>query len=223
MNEFPATIDLNPLGDEPEASVIWLHGLGADGNDFVPIVEQFDLKEDHKIRFIFPHAPARSITVNGGMLMRAWYDIAEINLAFKEDKKGIDESAILISRLIEREESLGIDSKRIVLGGFSQGGALSLYAGLRFPRPLGGIIALSTYMPIANNFAHERHPNNYSTPIFMGHGLFDPIVPLMLGEMCRQQLEGLGYSIEWHSYSMPHTVIPEEIRDIGEFLKKIVL
>lgn len=220
MYEIPATIDLNPVGDAPTASVIWLHGLGADGNDFVPIAEQFNL-HDQKVRFVFPHAPIRPITVNNGMQMRAWYDIAELNLMFREDKHGIEHSTKLLELLIEREEHLGIPSQRIVLAGFSQGGAISLYAGLRFEKRLGGIIALSSYLPLANSFIQEKRTANLSTPIFMAHGVFDPVVPLMMGEMSRQQLEGLGYSVEWHSYSMPHSVVPEEITDIGHFLQKI--
>ncbi len=221
-HEFPATIDVNPEGGEPLASVIWLHGLGANGNDFVPIVDQFDLGDNHQVRFVFPHAPYRSITVNGGMRMRAWYDIAEINLAFREDDTGIKESEELINRLISREADLGVPHHKIILAGFSQGGAISLYTGLRYPKQLGGIIVLSAYLPLASTLPDERNHANQQTPILMAHGLFDPIVPLMLGEMSRQQLEGLGYPVEWHAYSMPHTVHPEEIRDIGIFLKKII-
>lgn len=223
MNDIPATIDLNPSGNEPEASVIWLHGLGANGNDFVPIVEQLNLLDKLKIRFVFPHAPIRSITVNNGMHMRAWYDIAGLDLAQKEDSAGIKNSARMITALIKREQALGIASNRIVLAGFSQGGAMALYTGLRFELPIAGIVALSTYLPLPTTFEAERHQANYATPIFMAHGMFDPVVPLMLGQMSREQLEELGHQVDWHTYSMPHTVIPEEIRDISRFLHKILL
>lgn len=222
MSDIPATIDLNPSGNKAEASVIWLHGLGADGNDFVPIVEQFDLLDKYRVRFVFPHAPMRSITVNGGMRMRGWYDIAGLDIAQKEDSIGVRDSTQLINMLIEREESLGIVSNKIVLAGFSQGGAIALFAGLRFPRPLAGIMALSTYMPLSQTFQQERNTTNQTTPIFIAHGIFDPIVPLMLGQQAKEQLEGLGYTVNWHSYAMPHTVIPEEIEDIGNFLQKIL-
>lgn len=221
MTTLPATIDLNPASDHPQGSVIWLHGLGADANDFVPIVEQFKIAEQYKIRFVFPNAPIRPITINNGMLMRAWYDIEEIDLSAKEDEKGIQASAALVEHLIEREIGLGIKSERIILAGFSQGGAIALYTGLRCAKPLGGIIALSTYLPLANRLNSERQPINQSIPIYMAHGLFDPVVPLMLGEMTHQQLEGLGYKVEWHTYTMPHSVTPEEIEDIGLFIKKI--
>jgi phospholipase/carboxylesterase len=222
LNNIPATIDLNPSGNHAEASVIWLHGLGADGNDFVPIAEQFDLLDKYNIRFVFPHAPVRSITVNNGMKMRAWYDIAGLDLSQKEDDIGIKDSTRLLELLIKREEALGIPSNRIVLAGFSQGGAIALYAGLRFERPLAGIIALSTYLPLPNTLMPERHVANQNTPIFMAHGLFDPIVPLMLGQMSREQLVGLKYDVDWHTYPMPHSVVPEEIQDIGEFLQKVI-
>lgn len=222
MDPTPATIDINPSGETPKASVIWMHGLGADGNDFVPIVEHFQIPDQYKVRFVFPHAPIRPITINGGVKMRGWYDILALDLDRKEDLEGIQNSAKLIELLIERERNLNIPSQAIILAGFSQGGAMALYAGLRYKEPLGGIISLSAYLPGAENFSIERHVRNQETPIFMAHGLFDPIVPLMLGEMSRHQLTGLGYEVDWHSYSMPHTVIPEEILDIGQFLRKIL-
>lgn len=222
MTELPATIDLNPSGAHPESSIIWLHGLGADANDFVPIVEHFNILEKYKVRFVFPQAPVRSITINNGMKMRGWYDIFKLELAEEEDQLGIQESERLLGMLIEREIELGTPSNRIILAGFSQGGAMSLYTGLRYPKPLGGIIALSSYLPLANHFEKDRKAENQNTPIFMAHGLFDPVVPLMLGQMSKAQLEKLGYFIEWHSYSMPHTVIPQEILDIGTFLEKLM-
>jgi phospholipase/carboxylesterase len=222
MNFIPHTIDINPPGSGLKASVIWLHGLGADGNDFVPMVEQLNLVIRQKVRFVFPHAPLRSITVNSGMRMRAWYDIFELNLSRCDDLKGIQESETLINLLIEREISLGVPSHQIILGGFSQGGAISLYTGLRYPTRLGGIIALSAYMPAADVFSEARSLENTQTPIFMAHGLSDSVVPFMLGNISRQQLEGLNYPVEWRSYPMAHTVVQEEIEDISRFIQTIV-
>ena len=221
MNTIPATIDLNPSGGHPEASVIWMHGLGADGNDFVPIVERFKSLQS-KVRFVFPHAPMRSVTVNGGVRMRAWYDIVGLNISYKEDSEGIKDSARLIELLIKREQELGIASNQIVLAGFSQGGAMALYAGLRYPEPLAGIIALSSYLPLPDTFVKERDLANQNTPIFMAHGLFDTVVPIMLDQMSKEQLEELGYQIEWFTYPMAHAVVPEEIDDIYHFLERII-
>lgn len=223
MNDIPATIDLNPVGNQPEGSIIWLHGLGADGNDFVPIVERFHLLAPYKLRFVFPHAPVRAVTVNAGMQMRAWYDILELsNLSQKEDVEGLKASERAIRLLIEREQKLGIEPNRIVLAGFSQGGAIALYTALRFPRPLAGVVALSAYLPVPQVFSNERDPANQSTPIFMAHGIFDPIVPVMLGQMSKAQLEKLAYTVDWHSYPMEHTVTPEEIEEIEKFLYKVL-
>ena len=221
MNTIPATIDLNPSGGHPEASVIWMHGLGADGNDFVPIVERFKSLQS-KVRFVFPHAPMRSVTVNGGMRMRAWYDIVAMDISHKEDSEGIKDSARLIDLLIKREQELGVASNRIVLAGFSQGGAMALHAGLRYPEPLAGIIALSSYLPLPDTFVKERDLVNQDTPIFMTHGLFDTIVPIMLDQMSKEQLEDLGYQIDWFTYPMAHAVVPEEIDDIYHFLVRII-
>lgn len=222
MNTIPATIDLNPLGGHPEASVIWMHGLGADGNDFVPIVERFQSLQS-KVRFVFPHAPMQSVTVNGGMRMRAWYDIATLEISRNEDDEGIKASARLIDLLIKREQELGVASNRIILAGFSQGGAMALHTGLRYPEPLAGIIALSGYLPLPNTLVGERDLVNQNTPIFMAHGLFDTIVPIMLAQMSREQLEKLGYNIDWFTYPMAHAVVPEEIDDIYYFLRRILL
>lgn len=221
MTQIPATIDLNPSGDKPKASIIWLHGLGADGNDFVPIAEQLQFQET-PLRFVFPHAPIRPISINNGMAMRAWYDIIEINLEAKEDLEGIQSSSTLIELLIEREMAMGMKPEHIILAGFSQGGAIALYSGLRTQKILGGIIALSGYLPMANTLNVERSQENKNIPIFMAHGLFDPVVPLVLGEMSRQQLVNLNYQLEWHTYSMSHTVIPQEIIDIRQFIHKVV-
>jgi len=221
LNKIPSTIDINPSSATPIASVIWLHGLGADGNDFVPIVERFTSLQD-KVRFVFPHAPVRAVTVNGGMRMRAWYDIAGLDLARNEDFAGIQESEQLIRLLIEREQGLGIAADRIVLAGFSQGGAMAMQVGLRFPERLAGIIALSSYLPLPDKFVAERHAVNQSTPVLMAHGLFDPVVPLILGQTSRERLEGLGYKVEWHSYPMAHSVVPEEIEEIYQFLERVL-
>ncbi len=221
MNTIPATIDLNPSGGHPEASVIWMHGLGADGNDFVPIVERFKSLQS-KVRFVFPHAPMRSVTVNGGVRMRAWYDIVAMDISHKEDSEGIKDSARLIDLLIKREQELGVASNRIVLAGFSQGGAMALHAGLRYPEPLAGIIALSSYLPLPDTFVKERDLANQDTPIFMTHGLFDAVVPIMLDQMSKEQLEDLGYQIDWFTYPMAHAVVPEEIDDIYHFLARII-
>lgn len=221
MNTIPATIDLNPSGGHPEASVIWMHGLGADGNDFVPIVERFKSLQS-KVRFVFPHAPMRSVTVNGGVRMRAWYDIVAMDISHKEDSEGIKDSARLIDLLIKREQELGVASNRIVLAGFSQGGAMALHAGLRYPEPLAGIIALSSYLPLPDTFVKERDLANQDTPIFMTHGLFDAVVPIMLDQMSKEQLEDLGYQIDWFTYPMAHAVVPEEIDDIYHFLERII-
>lgn len=208
---------------EPAASVIWLHGLGADGNDFVPIVERFLQLSHYKIRFIFPHAPIRPITVNGGMKMRGWYDISDLALTSNEDVAGLQASEVLVRHLIEQEIASGTESQRIILVGFSQGGALALYTGLRFHAPLAGVMALSTYLPLANTLATERNKDNQTTPIFMAHGLFDPVVPLMAGQKSRAQLEGWGYAVDWHSYPMAHTLVPEEIKDMEQFLQSILI
>ncbi len=220
VSTIPATIDLNPSGDTPEASVIWLHGLGADGNDFVPVVERFSFAHRHKVRFVFPHAPMRSITINDGMTMRAWYNITHLDLSKNEDMAGLQDSEKLVHLLIEREEAHGIPTDRITLAGFSQGAALALYSGLRFPKKLSSIIALSGYLPSPNTLKLDEHSANQATPVFIGHGMFDPIVPIMLGQLCKEQLEGFGYAVNWHSYPITHTVAMEEIEDIDIFLNK---
>ncbi len=202
----------------PAHSVIWMHGLGADGNDFVPIIGQLGLS-DFAVRFIFPHAPARPVTINGGYVMRAWYDIGYEDLSLKEDERGVRESQTAIEALIEREVSRGVEYDKIVLAGFSQGGAIALQAGLRFPQRLCGVIALSTYLPLPDKVEAERHPSNASMPIFMAHGMEDPIVPLKLAQASCSRLISMGYPVQWHEYDMPHSVCPEEIAQIGAFLR----
>lgn len=221
MNTIPATIDINPSGGHPEASVIWMHGLGANGNDFVPIVERFKSLQSN-VRFVFPNAPIRAVTVNGGMRMRAWYDIFAVDLVQREDTAGIKDAERLIDLLIKREQDLGVATNRIVLAGFSQGGAMALYAGLRYPERLGGLIDLSGYLPLPDTLVQERDLINQNSPIFMAHGLFDTVVPVMLAEQTKDQLEGLGYTVDWFSYPMAHAVVPEEIDDIYHFLQRIL-
>lgn len=203
---------------DPRYSVIWLHGLGADGNDFAPIVPQLLRAGWPPIRFVFPHAPMRPVTVNGGMRMRAWYDIAGFDLAQRQDEAGIRESISQVEALIMRETQRAVPAERVVLAGFSQGGAIALAAGLRHAQTLAGIVALSTYLPIAQIVAAERHLANATAPIFMAHGRFDPVVPQQLGESSRDRLRDFGHPLEWRSYPMAHQVCPQEIADLSDWL-----
>ena len=218
-------IELNPTV-QANASIIWMHGLGAAGEDFLPITEQFDLPQNHSIRFIFPNAPIKSITVNNGMKMRAWYDIKCFGLTCdthnQEDHDGILESQVIINNLIKREMEQGINANRIILAGFSQGGAMALYTGLRFDSRLGGLICLSGYLPWSNFLSQQKHSSNQHTSIFMAHGLFDPIVPFNLGKKSYDILKSLKYNLTWHTYPMQHTIIDKEITDLGNFFKKIL-
>ena len=207
----------------PSHAVIWLHGLGADGNDFAPIVPQLDLAGSPAIRFIFPHAPVRPVSINGGMPMRAWYDILNAELVRKEDEQGLRDSERTIQALIARENARGIPTSKIVLAGFSQGSAMTLLAGLRLDQKLAGLISLSGYLPLADKFAAERHSANQDTPIFLAHGTLDPVVIFARGQATHQQLEELGYSVNWKTYSMPHTVCLEEIDDMAQFLRKVLV
>jgi len=205
----------------PAASVIWLHGLGADGNDFVPIVGELELP-DVPIRFVFPHAPMQPVTINNGMVMRAWYDIPGADLARREDERGVRASQTLVEALIAREKARGTPARRIVLAGFSQGGAIALQTGLRHPERLAGIMALSTYVPLAESLEAEAHAANRGLPIFMAHGLYDPIVPIAAARRSRDLLQSLGYVVEWHEYPMPHSVAPQELDDIGAWLRRVL-
>jgi len=202
----------------PRHAVIWLHGLGADGHDFEPIVPQLLRPAWPALRFVFPHAPVTPITLNGGLLMRAWYDIAGFDLAQRQDEAGIRASITSVESLIAREVERGVPIANIVLIGFSQGGAIALAAGLRHANELAAIVALSSYLPIAEVTAGERHAANTATPIFMGHGAFDPVVPRYLGERSRDRLRDWGYQVDWHSYPMAHQVCPQEIADLADFL-----
>ena len=206
----------------PSAAVIWLHGLGADGNDFAGLVPELDLSACPAIRFVFPHAPNLPVTVNGGYVMPAWYDIYAPDLVKRQDEAGILTSEKAIQALITREVARGIPAERIVLAGFSQGCAMALHTGLRYPQKLAGIIALSGYLPLADQFAAERHNANARTPIFMAHGSQDPVVVPARGEASRDLLTRLGYSVEWHSYPMPHSVHPQEVADIARFLTQVL-
>lgn len=204
----------------PTRAVIWIHGLGADGHDFAPIVPALDLHGVPATRFVFPHGPVRPITVNNGMKMRAWYDIKVMDLVRQEDAAGIRESQGLIEALIARENARGIPSEHIVLGGFSQGCAMALFTGLRHARRLAGIVALSGYLPLPADFAAERSPANAKTPVFLAHGVHDPVVAFARAEHAHGLLQGVGQPVEWHSYQIPHSVSPPELADVAEFLRR---
>jgi len=205
-----------------DAVVIWLHGLGADGRDFVPIVPELSLPTSLNVRFVFPHAPIRPITINQGYRMRGWYDITRLDIANRDDEEGIIESADTLKGLCDEQVALGIAADRIVVAGFSQGGAIALYAGLRYPQRLGGIMALSTYLPLSRRLEQEASPENRDTPVFMAHGLNDDIVALEFGVRTRQRLLQHGYPLEWHDYDMGHSVCMEEIGDISNWLSSIL-
>jgi len=216
-----ASVDV-ATGPNPGASVIWLHGLGADGHDFEPAVPQLVQARGRALRFVFPHAPVRPVTLNGGMPMRAWYDIIQLNRRAAEDEPGVRRSDSAVRALIRRENERGVPSSQIVLAGFSQGGAMALYSGTRLPEKLAGIIGLSCYLPIAASFPAERNAANDATPIFMAHGSLDPVVEPGLGETSRALLTAAGYSVEWHSYPMGHSVCAEELAAIAAFLQRVL-
>ena len=224
MTALLETIELE-TAPNPTAAVIWMHGLGADGNDFVPIVNEIDLSGAPGIRFIFPHAPTRPVTINNGYVMRAWYDISFGDLegnTRKADEKGVRESQAQIGQLIARENGRGIATGKIVLAGFSQGGAIALHTGLRYPGTLAGVMALSTYLPLAESFAKEASPANTKTPVFMAHGTQDPVVPYTMGRGSRDLLQQAGYALEWQEYPMQHSVCLEEVADIGRWLTGVL-
>jgi phospholipase/carboxylesterase len=203
--------------------VIWLHGLGADGHDFAPIVPELQLPASLAVRFVFPHATIQPVTINGGMAMRSWYDILTPQLVKREDETGIRISEQAIQALIARENARGIPSSRIVLAGFSQGCAMTLHAGIRFKEKLAGLMGLSGYLPLIDMAAHEREPVNAATPIFLAHGTHDPVVTLERAEASRAKLVDLGYQVQWHTYPMPHSVCAQEIDDISNFLQSVLL
>jgi phospholipase/carboxylesterase len=209
-------------GPNPVATIIWMHGLGADGHDFEPIVPELARPGDRPLRFVFPHAPVRPVTLNNGYQMRAWYDIIGLQRDAAQDEVGIRASHAIVEALIRRENERGIPSNKIVLAGFSQGGAMALYSGTRYPEKLAGIMGLSCYMLLGSRLADERSAANHATSIFLGHGSQDPMVSPLLGEATRRMLEAEGYSVEWHAYPMPHSVCPREVVDIAAWLRRVV-
>ena len=221
MNHLPA--DADPIeihtGANPAWSVIWLHGLGADGHDFEALVPALRISEETPMRFVLPHAPLRAITINGGMQMRGWYDITGMDFERGQDRAGIEDSAAILGALIHQEIRRGIAAENIFLAGFSQGGALVLHAGLRFPRRLAGIIALSTYLPLADALQGEKSDANQRTPLFIAHGVHDPMIPVALGRHSRAQLVRSGYGVAWREYPIEHGVSAEEIADVADFLR----
>ena len=218
MSGLLETLEIE-TGASPRAAVIWLHGLGADGHDFEPIVPELGLPAAPTLRFVFPHAPLQAVTINGGAVMRAWYDITGDG---RQDAAGIRASQTRVEALIARERARGVAAPSIVLAGFSQGGAVALQTGLRHPERLAGILALSAYLPLPDTLAHEASEANRGVPIFMGHGTEDPLIPLSWATRSRDHLVALGYAIEWREYQMPHSVCAEEIEDVGRWLSGIL-
>ena len=206
-------------GPQPRWSVLWLHGLGADGNDFAPIVPELVRRDWPAIRFVFPHAPVRAVTINGGARMRAWYDIRDFDLANRADSEGVAEAVAQVEALVAREAERGIGADRLLLAGFSQGGAITLAAGIARAQPLAGLIALSTYLPMTPAQAQAAlRPEATSQPVFMAHGQFDPVVPYVGGDMSANALRSLGFDLQWRRYPMQHAVCAEEIRDLGDWM-----
>ena len=217
---LPEAVEVETAPD-PRASVIWLHGLGADGHDFEPVVGEID-PLPVPVRYVFPHAPMQPVTINGGAVMRAWYDILGFDLVRREDETGVRASQAIVEALIAREEARGIAREAIVLAGFSQGGAIVLHTGLRQSRPLAGVMALSTYLPLADKAAGESAAAGRALPIFFAHGRHDPIVALERAVASREALKAMGCAVEWHEYPMPHSVCAEEIRHIGAWLARVL-
>ena len=207
-------------GPAPAWSIVWLHGLGADGGDFVPIVPELLRRDWPALRFVFPHAPVRPVTINNGVPMRAWYDIVDIDLANRADESGVAQSMAQVEALVAREVERGVPRSRVVLAGFSQGGAVTLAAGLRSSEPLAGLVALSTYVPSAHKAREALAEGAQRQPVFMGHGSQDPVVPFQAGQRSAELLQALGFEVEWHGYPMPHSVCAEEIRDLGDWLAR---
>ncbi len=205
-------------GPAPQWAVIWLHGLGADGHDFVPLVPELVRKDWPALRFVFPHAPVRAVTINNGVRMRAWYDIVGMDFPTRADSEGVEQSILQASALIDREHARGINPERVLLAGFSQGGAIALAAGLRRKIPLAGLIALSTYLPGAETAAQAKSDAATAQPVFMAHGSGDPVIPLVHAERSMHTLQTLGFSVAWHRYPMAHQVCAEEIRDLGDWM-----
>ncbi|WP_426077364.1 alpha/beta hydrolase [Janthinobacterium sp. PSPC3-1] len=221
MSTLLETIELDSAPDTT-VSIIWMHGLGADGNDFVPLVKELDLRGCPAIRFIFPNAGTMPVTINNGYVMRSWYDILTSDLVRREDEGGLRASQAQIEALIAREKARGIPASRIILAGFSQGCAMTLQTGLRHPEQLAGLMCLSGYLPLADKTAAERTPASLATPIFMAHGTADPVVAIARAEQSRDLLTGMGYQVEWHAYRMQHSLCQEEIDAIGAWLRKVL-
>ena len=222
--QMPETVEVESAA-EPDGSVIWLHGLGADGHDFEAIVPELGLEGRLNLRFVFPHAPVRPVTINGGMSMRAWYDILTLDRGGPQDEAGIRASGELLLQLLEREHERGIPYDKIVLAGFSQGGAIALHTALRFEPRLAGLMALSTYLPLQSDFdaevANSATAQSRDLPIFMAHGTFDPMLPLALGQHTHEVLTAAGYKSQWHDYPMAHAVCAEEIAHISDWLLNV--
>ena len=212
-------VEINPA-QPPQACLIWLHGLGADGHDFEPLIPELRLVNEIGVRVILPHAPPRPVTINGGMVMHAWYDVLSPDFGYAEDGSGIRQSEQELLTLIAREVANGIPAERIVLAGFSQGGAMALHTGVRYPRPFAGILALSCYLPLAESLSRESSEGSRAAPIMMAHGVSDPLIPLALAERSRDRLRQQGYTVDWYSYPMPHAVYSQEIRDLRDWLEK---
>ncbi len=221
MAERLETVEVE-TGRAPKATVIWLHGLGADGHDFEPIVPELDLPATLPVRFVFPHAPRRPVTINQGMVMRAWYDVRDDGGERREDEAGVRASQEQIEALLVREKARGVPAGRLVLAGFSQGGALALQTGLRHGERLAGVLALSCFLPLAGTLAAEASPANRDVPIVLAHGTHDPLIPLARARHARVVLEGLGYRVQWREYPMPHAVCAEEIADIARWLREVL-
>ena len=217
--EYPETVEVT-TGDNPVGSVIWLHGLGADGHDFEPIVPELRLPAELPLRFVFPHAPVRPVTINGGATMRAWYDMLSLDAAGRADAAGVRESTALLDALIEREQQRGIEADMIVVAGFSQGGAIAINAVLHAKQKLAGLMALSTYIALPGELAASD--GNRDLPVFMAHGSFDPMLPFQWGKASAEQLITHGFAVEWHDYPMAHAVCAEEISDIRDWLLKVL-
>jgi phospholipase/carboxylesterase len=220
-SELLPCVTVNPSA-EHKATVIWLHGLGADGHDFEPIVPELKLPADLGVKFIFPHAPVMPVTINGGYQMRAWYDIRDADLANREDKEGVRQSAAQVEQLIEAEVANGIPSNKIVLAGFSQGGAIALHLATRINHKLAGIVALSTYLTMPEQLSDEKSAANIETPVFMAHGSQDPVVPMQRGQYSAKVLQENGFTVSWQDYPMAHAVCLEEIQALGQFLKSVL-
>jgi phospholipase/carboxylesterase len=220
MNLLPA-VTIGP--QVADYSVIWLHGLGADGHDFEPIVDELDFSNKRRTRFIFPHAPARPVTLNNGYVMPAWYDIVAIDGRAPDDEEGIRTSQQHVIDLIRNENAIGVESSQIVLAGFSQGGAVVLQTALRYESPLAGLLALSTYLPLGASLQEEARDENKHIPIMMAHGEYDPVVPIQLAQQSKQRLFEAGYSVEWKTYPMEHSICPQEIDDINRWFEKVLV